>query len=997
MSNIHAANSQSMETGHEEFAEILAQISTWRDETNTIQWEQVIEQYPQFADQLRQVKPAFDGIMKLGESSTRDASNTGSALHDEYHATRSLGDFKIMREIGRGGMGVVYEAQQLSINRRVALKVLPLAALIDSRTLQRFKNEVSAIATLDHPNIVSVYSVGEERAIHFFAMQLVQGPSLSTVIDQIKKDSNLKRSISADSFNQVVTGLNELPNAEDSISSSENHSLKQPSTKPEKMETRAQANSETARVDKSYLDTVIRLIIQVTRALQHTHFHEVIHRDIKPGNLLLDKSGTLYVSDFGLAHIQSGPGVTMTGDFLGTLRYMSPEQILANRVPVDHRTDIYSLGATLYELLALEPMWKGEDRAELIRKISFEEPKLLCKTIPADLQTIVLKATRRDLKERYYSAQEMGDDLQRFLDCKPIVAKRPTIPQRMYKWSCRNPAVISSAILLLFFATVASTISAGLIWQANRRSRTALESEKIATQSAEQQASESKTVVDFLIKDMLAAAGPDVAMGRDLTVKEVLANAEKKLEGRFDDYPAVEASVRHAMGNTHFGLGDYPTAVRHLNRTNQIRTRLYGFEHPDTLLSSRDEAKVMNKQGRFDESRLLYEKILSAQIEVLGEEDPETLRTNSEQTGYLARIGSIPGGTYEKQVEQYRQTLEEILAKQRRLLTPNDIETLRTLDRLAQVTSNLGRWEEAGVLFGDLVQAYDRTLGPDNPLTLKAREHFTVCLRSSGKAEEAKQLYDELLKPFQRVYGPEHPETLNFMQNAAYAEPDLLEKQHSFEELLEIRRRVDSENPMTLRCWGALGENLQNQGKLNEAKGVFQELIQFVLETKGKHTTISIICVQLLGDIATEQELPTEALKFYLEALDGHRVLLGPTHRITRQIWSKLIRTYAILDRKEEGGTLLREYLQILNDRANKPGAAENEFHQVAYALLTDAFPYKDQHDPKAALDLAQRACRYLKQARTLTAGFFSTRLPSLCIKPATMQKPSKPKSGQFH
>ena len=229
-----------------------------------------------------------------------------------------------------------------------------------------------AAAALDHPNIVSIYSVGEERGVHYYAMRLIRGQSLAAVIRELATNPNIQTCIS-----------------------SEVHEDHQSS---------------------NFFRSAAELGVQAAEALQHAHDLGVLHRDIKPSNLMLDASGDLFITDFGLARIESDVGMTMTGDMVGTLRYMSPEQALGKRGVVDHRCDIYALGVTLYELLTLRPPFNGADRQELLRQIAFEEPpklRTINPSIPADLQTIVLKAIERDRDQRYESAGELAADLTR--------------------------------------------------------------------------------------------------------------------------------------------------------------------------------------------------------------------------------------------------------------------------------------------------------------------------------------------------------------------------------------------------------------------------------------------------------------------------------------------------------------------------------------------------------------------------------------------------------
>jgi serine/threonine protein kinase/Tfp pilus assembly protein PilF len=408
-----------------------------------------IEEYaknsPELATVLRQVLPALQAL--------RVTALAPMGPVDSLPHAAPLGDFRLLREIGRGGMGIVYEAEQLSLGRRVALKVLPFVTTLDSKQLQRFKNEAQAAAHLHHQHIVPVYATGCERGVHFYAMQFIEGRTLAAVIAELRQASESgpraepRPSESRAGVDNLTTPY--LPLSDGCASAT----------------TTPKAGIATERSTRSplFFRTVAQLGIQAAEALEHAHEMGVVHRDIKPANLLVDGRSHLWVTDFGLAHCQSQAGLTMSGDLVGTLRYMSPEQALAQRVTIDHRTDIYSIGATLYELLTLEPVFNGRDRQELLRKIAFEEPRLprkINQAIPAELETIVLKAVEKKPTERYATARELADDLERFLRDELIRAKRPSLAQRARRWSRRHQPVVwsAAAFLLLAALTLASCI-----------------------------------------------------------------------------------------------------------------------------------------------------------------------------------------------------------------------------------------------------------------------------------------------------------------------------------------------------------------------------------------------------------------------------------------------------------------------------------------------------------------------------------------------------------
>jgi serine/threonine protein kinase len=385
-----------------------------------------------------------------------------------------LGEFRIVREIGRGGMGVVYEAIQLPLGRRVALKVLPSAASLDPRQQKRFQVEAQAAALLHHEHIVPVFGSGFDQGLHYYAMQLIDGHSLT----------------------HLIQDLQGKPAPETSAGSTTPYGHPVQSTVCDHaVPSRSSGHSALSR---ARCREAAKLGLQAAEALEHAHEVGVIHRDIKPSNLLIDERGSLWVADFGLARLpESDLDLTRTGDFLGTLRYMSPEQLRAERGGVNSATDIYSLGVTLYELLTLRPAFEAQDRQELVRRILHDDPippRRINPAIPRDLETIILKSMEKAASARYASASDLADDLRRFLEDQPIRARRPGVFERMIKWSRRHRTIVIAGVSALVLTLATST---AILWEAKRRTdASAAELKRVNDELVEAQRVATKTISD---------------------------------------------------------------------------------------------------------------------------------------------------------------------------------------------------------------------------------------------------------------------------------------------------------------------------------------------------------------------------------------------------------------------------------------------------------------------------------------------------------------------
>jgi WD40 repeat protein/serine/threonine protein kinase len=443
-----------------------------------------IARCPEHAERIRRVFPLMVLMEEAG--SGMDAATGPDGTVDNSKVAKipeRIGGYRILREVGRGGMGVVYEAEQLALGRHVALKVLPLHLAREGSGLERFRREAKAAARLHHNNVVPVFEVGEDGESYFYAMQFIQGQALDEVLEELKWLRLASGGAPAPAGELPRQGIAHTLLSGHFRPGREDQEVAEPAgpgadgpkaDKPLSINLPGEAVASTAETNRQhYYRSVARVGIQVAEALDYAHREGVIHRDIKPSNLLLDTAGRVWITDFGLAKID-GAALTTTGDVVGTIRYMAPERF---RGWSDPRSDVYSLGLTLYEMLLLQPAFAAPDRIKLIHEVTHTEPPRLRKVdgrIPRDLETIIQKAIDKEPGRRYQTAGELAADLQRFVEDKPILARRISAAERGWRWCKRNPVVagLVAAVVLVTLAGFAATIGQMKKAQDNAREAT---------------------------------------------------------------------------------------------------------------------------------------------------------------------------------------------------------------------------------------------------------------------------------------------------------------------------------------------------------------------------------------------------------------------------------------------------------------------------------------------------------------------------------------------
>jgi eukaryotic-like serine/threonine-protein kinase len=448
--------------------------------------------YPELAAEIRDLFPAMAVIEEFGSVAAGPPGPHAKTATADGAALRQLGEYRILREVARGGMGIVYEAVQESLGRHVALKVLPFQSLADARQLERFDREARAAAMLHHTNIVPVFGVGEHEGVHFFAMQFIRGQALDSVLHELRCRRRAEANGSGDfadgpaalggckgSPNQTATLAGGLMTGRfpgdvgaPAVRAAAAEGPPPPAVPPRltpsgsggpMTEVFGARSGWDSRSDMPYFRSVARVGLQVAEALEYAHGQGVLHRDVKPANLLLDTEGTAWVTDFGLAKADGSDDLTGPGDLLGTLRYMAPERF---RGLSDPRSDVFSLGLTLYEMATLRPAFAAPERAQLIERMLHHEPprpRTIDRRIPRDLETLILKAIAKEPGRRYQTAGELAEDLQRFLADRPIRARRSNVAEQFGRWCRRNPwlagANIAAAVLSTMLA-IGSTLAA---------------------------------------------------------------------------------------------------------------------------------------------------------------------------------------------------------------------------------------------------------------------------------------------------------------------------------------------------------------------------------------------------------------------------------------------------------------------------------------------------------------------------------------------------------
>ena len=695
----------------------------------------------------------------------------------------SMGPYRLIQLLGVGGMGEVWRAEQTEpFHRTVALKLIKSG--MDTRAVvARFDSERQALALMDHPNIAKVFDAGTSPAGRsYFVMEYVPGLPITDYCDK--------------------------------------HRLT--------------------------IKERLGLFIQVCEGVQHAHQKAIIHRDLKPSNVLVeevDHKAVPKIIDFGLAKAtgQRLTAITMfteAGGVLGTPDYMSPEQADRNERNIDTRTDVYSLGVILYELLVGALPFGSQELREagmeaMLRKISQqepprpstkirslgesskdsaakrqEEPQSLERHLRGELDWITMKALEKDRTRRYGSPSDLAADLQRHLQDQPVLAGPPSAMYRAGKFMRRHRFSVGVAgatlVLLIGFATMM-----------------ALQAHRIAKERdrANREAETSKRVSEFMT-NMFKVSEPSQARGNSITAREILDKASKDIHTELSKDPEVQAQMMHVMGGVYDSLGLYPQAQSLLTDAVNIRRRVLGPQNPDTLSSINGVCRLLWEQGHYAEAEKLGRETLDMRRRVLGPEHIDTLSSMSQLATILYNEGRY---------DEAEKLEHETLDLQRRVLGPEHPNTLWSMVILASIFFDEGHYGEAEKLYHDALDIRRRVVGPDHPDTLALMDGYATTLAEEHRHTEAEELLRETLSIRRRVLGPDHRDTLMSMNNLAnllFLEGRYDEAERLEHETQDIQRRVlGPDNPDTAMSTYNLGGIALHKGKRAEALSLLREAV----------------------------------------------------------------------------------------------------------------------------------------------------------------------------
>jgi eukaryotic-like serine/threonine-protein kinase len=761
-------------------------------------------------DAFRETGSALAGVVEMAAAAVVDGRDHGLG--------RRLGKYHILRVLGEGGMGVVYEAEQDHPRRIVALKVIK-AGVASPELLHRFEQESQILARLQHPGIAQIYEAGAAETDlgpqPYFAMEFIHGVPLREYVVAQKLD----------------------------------------------------------------LGRRLELMAKVCDAVEHAHQRGVIHRDLKPANILVDQDGQPKILDFGVARATDSDAratrQTNIGQLVGTLAYMSPEQVTADPLDLDTRSDVYALGVILYELLAARlPYTISNNLHEAARAIREQDPERLSsvsRSYRGDIETIAGKALEKDKARRYASASALAEDLRRYLADEPVAARAASTTYQLQKFVRRHRALVGGVAAVLVVLAAGVVVSTWQAVRARQAERAAVEAQQTA-----------QAVNDFLQNDLLAQAsastqaGPSQRPDPDLKVRTALDRAAARISGKFGPQPGVEAAIRGTIGETYQDLGLYPEARTQLEQALQLYERRLGAENATTAKIISRLGNVAVSQGKYAEAEALAERAWSVQRRVLPPEHPDTLYSmNTLGNAYYLE------GKYDRAEPLHRQVLEI----RRRVLGPEHPRTLSSMNNLAGVYYSQSGYAKAEGLWSQTLEIRRRVLGSEHPDTLSSMRNLALDYEMQRKTAQAETLMSEALEIYRRVLGPEHSSTVGTMSNLARIYEDegsFTKAEMLYRQALEIQRRVLTlKHDDTLFTMLSLGSIDLSLGRYEEGEALARQASENIRRFLGPEHPYALVSLHVLANAFAAQRRYAQSEALYGEALGISRRVLGDEHADT--------------------------------------------------------------------------------------------------------------------
>ncbi|MBS0264919.1 MAG: tetratricopeptide repeat protein [Planctomycetes bacterium] len=834
--------------------------------------------------------------------------------------------FQVVRPHARGGLGEVFVAKDLELNREVALKAIQGQYCDDEVSLSRFLLEAEVTGGLEHPGIVPVYGLGKNAdGRPFYAMRFIRGESLKETIERLHA---------------------------------------------------------RGPVDYSSLEfrQLLGRFVDVCQAIEYAHSRGVLHRDLKPANIMLGKFGETLVLDWGLAKpagMSSHPSVadeaawqyaseleaTRAGVIIGTPGFMSPEQAAGQVVLMGPTTDIYSLGATLYQMLTaqgpigahrsttLNPQSNSPKLTvvEVLRRVKRGEylpPRDVNPGIPAPLAAICVKAMALQPGDRYPSAADLAADIERYLADEPVSAFVEPLTIRARRWmkwhqtlvgSTAAAAVVTAIALGIFGAVVKgknSSLAAAnaAIEKQSEQILQQFETLTSARQDAQRSADEARAVLKFFENRVLAAARPesqDGGLGVKVTVREAIDAADPLIPEAFANQPLVEASLRNTLGVTYSYLRLDQRAIAEHSRARELRAAHLGPEHPSTLESMNNLAVAFQESGQVAAALPLFEQTLQATQSRLGAADPETLTA----LGNLAMAYKLAG-----KLDLALPLLEQTLERRQTQLGPDHPQTLTSMNNLANAYLDAGQLDQDIPLFEEALERRRAKLGPEHPHTLMSMNGLAMAYKHAGRLDRAVPLLEQALQLLKTRLGPEHPVTLTSMNNLAMVYSETGQSKLALallRETLDLRQaHLGTRHPDTLVSLTNLASVNYVAGNLDQARLLFQQTLPLLSDQFGPDHPLTLTAMNNLAKTYQSQSRLDQALPLFGQALELTRNRFGSEHRETLVAMTNLALAAVAAGQFERALPLLQESLDLQTARhgADHPDSIAAQYN-LARAL----------------------------------------------------------------